>query len=690
MADNSFRIDKSVSLNPQTAAPANPRNGDIYYDSVLDKFRKYEASAWTNLGSGTGSGVLNYASANPDAETDTAGWGTYADAAAATPVDGTGGSPTTTLTRSTSSPLRGTGSFLITKDAANRQGEGVNFAFTIDSADQGQMIEIDFDYSASANFIYGDSSDIKIYVYDVTNSLLLTPTKTFISAASGTNRTSFQASATSTSYRLIMHVSTTSALAYTLKFDRVAIMPVTAGTVAVVSEWKDYTCVIGATTTPPTLGTTTTNRAQYRIIGTDIEVRYELVQSVAGSAGSGTYLIPLPTGYLIDTSKILTNSSTSATLQDGYGGTGLISHTAASNSLFIRAYSNNNMLVQVLGNFTNFDVWSSSFFSVSNGNAPLHVSFTARFPVAGLSAASSIVVEPPLSNWTPYTPTVTGYGTVTGMSAFYRRVGDELQVSGSYVNGTPSGVLASLTLPTGIAIDTNKLTINNSTAAAGDQRGNFWASGTSSSNAWGNVVSAPATSTSLVYFTANPNGTASLTPANGNAIANSGNTTTFNFKIPVSGWTSNLALAVGVAMPRSEVAVDGGNGKGATNTGVRRWSNIRKNIGSAITYADSSTLGGTFTINEPGLYTIHYGDGSSSAATECCVTLNGTQLTTSPTSISDNSLIIFFHGTGSGFYNSSSVTLILASGDVVRAQGDGSTNATGVNVSKFRIVKVSN
>ena len=55
---------------------------------------------------------------------DVDGWAAYADAAGATPVDGTGGSPTTTVTRTTSAPLIGDASILLTKPASDVQGEG--------------------------------------------------------------------------------------------------------------------------------------------------------------------------------------------------------------------------------------------------------------------------------------------------------------------------------------------------------------------------------------------------------------------------------------------------------------------------------------------------------------------------------------------------------------------------------------
>lgn len=50
MADNSFKIDKSLTLNPQASDPANPQNGDIYYNTTTG-FRKYEAGSWSSLGS---------------------------------------------------------------------------------------------------------------------------------------------------------------------------------------------------------------------------------------------------------------------------------------------------------------------------------------------------------------------------------------------------------------------------------------------------------------------------------------------------------------------------------------------------------------------------------------------------------------------------------------------------------------
>jgi hypothetical protein len=118
-------------------------------DSAGTYFTVYAAPASTTQisiggtveGGTGGSGRINYIE-NPDAEVDTSGWTTYADAAGESPVDGTGGSPTTTFTRTTTDPLIGTGSFLLSKDAANRQGEGFSYDFTIEPFYQSSIITL--------------------------------------------------------------------------------------------------------------------------------------------------------------------------------------------------------------------------------------------------------------------------------------------------------------------------------------------------------------------------------------------------------------------------------------------------------------------------------------------------------------------------------------------------------------------
>lgn len=249
----------------------------------------------TVVGSGSGGGI-NYVT-NPDAEVNADGWATYADAAGSQPVDGTGGSPTLTFTRTTSSPLRGAGSFLITKDAANRQGNGASYAFTIDSADQAKVMQIDFDYSiASGTYATGD---LAVYIVDVTNGTVIQPSAYQIEnvGVSSTGRLTFQTASNSTSYRLCFHVASTSASAYTVKLDNVQLGPQVVPLGAPVTDWVSFTP--SWTTNAGTLPTVSTDQGWWRRVGDSMEIRIFRVYTGAGTGG-GVHLLTVPNGQTID------------------------------------------------------------------------------------------------------------------------------------------------------------------------------------------------------------------------------------------------------------------------------------------------------------------------------------------------------------------------------------------------------
>lgn len=165
---------------------------------------------------------------NGDAHSAVAGWSLYDDGASSRPVDGTGGAPSVTWTRETTGTIAGDAHFLFAKNANNRQGQGVAYAFTIDDADRAKVMEISFDYEYNSgtysNGTETTDSDLICYVYDVTNGVLIEPDNFKINAVvSGQYskfRANFQTNANSSSYRLIIHVATTSALAIQVYFDR--------------------------------------------------------------------------------------------------------------------------------------------------------------------------------------------------------------------------------------------------------------------------------------------------------------------------------------------------------------------------------------------------------------------------------------------------------------------------------------
>lgn len=292
----------------QKAAISSPATGLQVYDTDAGAPEYYNGSAWTKIGSGSGS--TNFIG-NPDAEAGTTGWATYSDtpgAPANFPVDGTGGSPTVTWTQSSSSPLTGTDSFLFTKDAANRQGQGASYGFTIDSASKARVMQISFDYQvASGTFVAGSSgvdSDIEVYIYDVTNAQIIQPStyKLYSSTTSPPAHfvANFQTASNSTSYRLIFHVATTSASAYTVQFDSVTVAPSTYTYGTPITDWQSFT---------PTGSwvANSTYTGQWRKVGSDMEVQAQVALSGAPTAASLT--VNIPSGYTIDTSRLVNSSA---------------------------------------------------------------------------------------------------------------------------------------------------------------------------------------------------------------------------------------------------------------------------------------------------------------------------------------------------------------------------------------------
>lgn len=303
--------------------------GDMLYASATNTLSKLAIGSANQVVTSVGgipawstvSGGINYLSANPGAETDTSGWVTYADAAGNTPVDATGGSPASTWTRTTSSPLRGTASFLWTRTANNRQGEGVAYAFTIDKADEAKLLTISFDYSvASGVFFAADGltpplndgttsqnagmSDLEIFIYDVTNSVLI-PVSPQVLTGSSSNAFSFsgtfQTASNSTSYRLAIHTARSTAVAFTMKMDNFIVGPQSTGisSGAPASDWVPYTPIFGG------WSSVTNPLFFWRRVGDSVEVRGT---TTAETYTSGTNSISIPAGMTMDSTKLGTNS----------------------------------------------------------------------------------------------------------------------------------------------------------------------------------------------------------------------------------------------------------------------------------------------------------------------------------------------------------------------------------------------
>ena len=118
------------------------------------------------------------------------------------------------------------------------------------------------------------------------------------------------------------------------------------------------------------------------------------------------------------------------------------------------------------------------------------------------------------------------------------------------------------------------------------------------------------------------------------------------------------------------------NGHGSTNTCIRRYSNTEVNLGSAITYADSATLGGSFTINEAGLYFVSTTDVRGAADSAIGFSVNSNQLTTSIYSITAAHRVCASDTPAANTRGSVSGTVYCIPGDVIRMHTNGLSNGT--------------
>ncbi len=271
--------------------------------------------AKTKLTTETGKGITTVESnefqnyiENSTARVGTTGWSRYATSSASAIPSNFGGSPNASFThaRNTSSPLRGSTDFLLTKDAANRQGHGIYYSFNIDRADRGQILNFEITHKESANFIDGD-----LRVYLVTSSDDFGSVINVIEGsvrdltgwggASGSKfLTSFQTNVDDTRGRLCIHVAGTGTTSWTMEHIDAMLGRTNRAQGALVTDWKSFT---------PTGSwvTNTTYAGRYRLVGDSLEVRYQL--DLTGAPTNASLTLNLPSGFTIDTTKTISGTS---------------------------------------------------------------------------------------------------------------------------------------------------------------------------------------------------------------------------------------------------------------------------------------------------------------------------------------------------------------------------------------------
>lgn len=292
-ASNNRRIvvpkDTKANLDAKTRLEANLVYGTDTKKAYIDNGTDLVA-----VGSGSG-GAVNLIT-DGDAENAISSiFVPYNDGGVAFPIDGTGGSPTVTTSITSTNPLTGAKSYLLTKPASVVQGQGWSIPFTVDPSYRAKVLKISVDYIVnSGTFTAGSSltySDIIWYVYDITNSTLIEPSSIKMLSNSSTLsdkfEATFQTSATGSSYRLIAHMATGFSTAFELKVDNITVSPSVYVYGTPITDWQSYT------PTFTNFGTVTGASFTWRRVGSSAEIRGVFT---TGTTVAAEARISLPSG----------------------------------------------------------------------------------------------------------------------------------------------------------------------------------------------------------------------------------------------------------------------------------------------------------------------------------------------------------------------------------------------------------
>jgi hypothetical protein len=182
----------------------------------------------------------------------------------------------------------------------------------------------------------------------------------------------------------------------------------------------------------------------------------------------------------------------------------------------------------------------------------------------------------------------------------------------------------------------------------------------------------------------------------GVVVSYSSTTLTVNVKVnggtatPRSAWSISFSPPVTDLIGDAELLVNTGNGYGSTNTKRRRYTTIYKNtIGASVTYADSATLGATFTVNAAGDYVITRQERNGGANAICGIALNASSGTTNFNALAyAQKLTGFIASTNAALFTGATIIRTLAPGDVITAHDDSVLSTSTVDDTSFFIKRL--
>jgi hypothetical protein len=204
------------------------------------------------------------------------------------------------------------------------------------------------------------------------------------------------------------------------------------------------------------------------------------------------------------------------------------------------------------------------------------------------------------------------------------------------------------------------------------------------------VLGDSATAANNFQLRTNADGTAKLARGSAGTL---GDILTINSSGQVA-LTQGLSAVPAQAGTVSMVRLNTANGYGSSSTSIRRFANITNGVngcviqGADITFADSATLGSSFTINTSGVYSISFND---TGTNNLCVglSLNTTQPTVACYSLTNiGEILVTSVSFGANVPIAVSWTGYLPASSVIRPHNDGTPSGIPARC-QFTITRVA-
>lgn len=549
--------------------------GSTWFDTVsgilyLAQDVTLSAAVWIEVqggGSGVGS-VSLYALLNAEDETDTSAWSTGNNA---TPL--IAGTFNGTFAINSTSPIAGLQDYKYTQAAGSLNDwiaspiQSVPFR----SRAKHNAVKMQFVYDGAAN-------DIKLFAYDVTNSVFLDEVLVTAETTSTGIATIPYVSNTCTQIRLVVHVLVEN-IGAILRFDDLQFDDnafVEKDLISTQSTWLDNGNAGGSSSTSHRRFANSAHHGET----TDI---YNYVDS----ATDGAYFEILRAGKVV----IAFTHSTSST--DG----GILLNPSLPNTTVISSHSPAEIVAWGQANSSNGPITSTAEIDVITGDKIYFaVDGTPAVPARdqvrfSATAKTTHYVTPAKSNLidaTAYTPVTQGVGTISANNLRYGRIGSYLTIEGTFALGTVDANEAQLGLP---IVNGVQLTVDTEGSAQIESVGN-WFRGITNADKGGTLLGTDGDA--FVNFSA-PGvfGTASLNPFTviaGNAMSAAGHVITVKLMVKVSEWSSDATFLAAVPVQKVMYAKDvKANGVGPLTLTSASWDTRELNTLSGDLFGTLST-----------------------------------------------------------------------------------------------------